>query len=78
MIEKFILSISKHIKEEYFPVEKIITDYIFTGDGAGDFEKHSDNASEKAVRNYIEYCQEQIKIAGEYYHKKFLLNKQKK
>ena len=35
------------------------------GDGCGDFEEHFDSATNECLKNYIEYCKEQIKLAEE-------------
>ncbi len=43
-----------------------ILNFTFYGDGEGDFEEIADEAELEIVRGYIEYCEEQIKLAKVY------------
>lgn len=45
-------------------------DYMFYGDGQGDFEKSGDDATVEVLVNYIVNCKEQIKIAEEILERK--------
>jgi hypothetical protein len=65
MIKEYISSISK--RKEFSKVtfdDKTI--YRFVGDGCGDFEEVFNSATVEAVKSYIDYCKDQIKIAEEY------------
>ena len=53
-IEKYINSII---------VDVHYGDITYYGDGQGDFEQSSKNATEECLKNYIEYCKDQIQIA---------------
>jgi hypothetical protein len=41
-------------------------EFVFCGDGSGDFEEHGNHASDNAVKGYIECCKEQIELAEKY------------
>jgi len=42
--------------------------WTFTGDGEGDFEEIAEFTTENCILNYIAHCQDQIKLAEEYYN----------
>lgn len=58
-ISKWINSINKMEDDDV----KYLSGYRIAGDGSGDFEKFSDCATEKALKEYIRNCEEQIAMA---------------
>lgn len=69
MITEYISFIRRF--EELNPTTgEFYTDYLICGDGMGDFEERSNQATEKCLENYIKECNNQIEIAKELLSKK--------
>ena len=62
MIEKFITEIrlEQNMNWDYTKSNEF---YKYTGDGYGDFEKTSDDTTEKCLLDYIVECNRQIDLA---------------
>jgi hypothetical protein len=65
MITRYINKISTINATNYITGDTT-TEYSFYGDGNGDFEDIENDATEETLKDYIEFCREQIKIAKEY------------
>jgi hypothetical protein len=60
----------KMIISEYITsIRKNGENFEFFGDGDGDFEEKSTGANDLVIVDYIKFCYDQIKIAGEYLKK---------
>lgn len=65
MITNFINEISKYTDFDYIDNKEII-EYVFCGDGQGDFEERKRDTTIECLNNYIDFCNDQIKLAQEY------------
>lgn len=63
-IERYINSISTF--DALTPDGEMKTTFSFYGDGCGDFEETADSAPKQVVKEYIKYCQEQIRLSKLY------------
>jgi hypothetical protein len=63
-IERYINSINTFDSMNFDGEVK--KDFSFCGDGQGDFEEICRSAPKQVVKEYIKYCEEQIKLAKLY------------
>ena len=66
ILRKYINSIHPTTKYDFHRGEDVRS-FSFRGDGEGDFEEYDvSDATPELVKNYIQYCENQIHYANEY------------
>ena len=64
-ITKYITGINR-TQEYCYKTFKEVVIFKFFGDGEGDYGEAGDSATEECLKDYIKYCETQIKHAKEY------------